>query len=80
MTRNLREVVAAVQAERRAKIVAAYRQNLIAKKKKRQLVEAKRVLELDRNLIVIAVLITALPIIAALAWMLTALAVGGGIQ
>ena len=42
--------------------------------------EAKRVLELDRNLIVIAVLITALPIIAALAWMLTALAVGGGIQ
>jgi len=80
MTRNLREVVAAVQAERRAKIVAAYRQNLIAKKKKRQLVVAKRVLELDRNLIVIAVLITALPIIAALAWMLTALAVGGGIQ
>ena len=80
MTRNLREVVAAVQAERRAKIVAAYRQNLIAKKKKRQLVEAKRVLELDGNLIVIAVLITALPIIAALAWMLTALAVGGGIQ
>jgi len=74
MTRNLREVVAAVQAERRAKIVAAYRQNLIAKKKKRQLVEAKRVLELDGNLIVIAVLITALPIIAALAWMLTALA------
>ena len=80
MTRNLREVVGAVQAERRPKIVAAYRQNLIAKKKKRQLVEAKRVLELDRNLIVIAVLITALPIIAALAWMLTALAVGGGMQ
>ena len=80
MTRNLREVVAAVQAERRAKIVAAYRQELIAKKKKRQLVEAKRALELERNLIVTAVLITALPIIAALAWMLTALAVGGGIQ
>jgi hypothetical protein len=39
-------------------------------------VEAKRVLELDSNLIVIAVLIVALPIIAALGWMLTALAVG----
>ena len=38
--------------------------------------EAKRVLELDRNLIVIAVLIIALPLIAALAVMLTALAVG----
>ena len=50
-----------MQAERRAKIVAAYRQELIAKKKKWQLVEAKRVLELDGNLIVIAVLITALP-------------------
>ena len=37
----------------------------------------RRVMELDRNLIVIAVIITALPIIAALAWMLTALAVGG---
>jgi hypothetical protein len=30
MARNLREVIAAVQAERRAKIVAAYRQKLIA--------------------------------------------------
>ena len=38
--------------------------------------EAKRVLELDRNLIVIAVLIIALPLIAALAVMLAALAVG----
>jgi hypothetical protein len=55
MARNLHEVVAAVQAERRAKIAAAYRQNLIAKKKKRQLEEAKRVMELDRNLIVIVV-------------------------
>jgi hypothetical protein len=78
MARNLREVIAAVQAERRAKIAAAYRQKLIAKKKKRQLEEAKRVIELDRNLIAIAVIITALPIIAALAWMLTALAVGDG--
>jgi hypothetical protein len=78
MARNLREVIAAAQAERRAKIAAAYRQKLIAKKKKRQLEEAKRVLELDGNLIVIAVIITALPIIAALGWMLTALAVGDG--
>jgi hypothetical protein len=40
--------------------------------------EAKRVMELDRNLIVIVVLIVALPIIAALAAMLTVLAVGNG--
>jgi hypothetical protein len=40
--------------------------------------EAKRIMELDRNLIVIAVLITALPIIGALAWMLTALALRDG--
>ena len=40
--------------------------------------EAKRVVEFDRKLIVIAVLIIALPIIAALAAMLTALGVGGG--
>jgi hypothetical protein len=66
-----------VQAERRAKIAAAYKQKLIAKKKKRQLEEAKRVIKLDRNLIVIVVLIVALPIIAALAAMLTVLAVGG---
>jgi hypothetical protein len=78
MARNLREVIAAVQAERRAKIAAAYRQKLTAKKKKRQLEEAKRVMGLDRNLIVITVLIVALPIIAALAAMLTVLAVGDG--
>jgi hypothetical protein len=76
MARNLHDVVASVQAERRAKIAAAYRQKLIAKKKKRQLEEAKRVMELDRNLIVIAVLIVALPIIAALAAMFAVLAVG----
>jgi hypothetical protein len=76
MARNLREVIAAVAAERRAKVAAAYRQKLIALKKKRQLEEAKRVLELDSNLIAIAMIITALPIIAALGWMLTALAVG----
>jgi hypothetical protein len=76
MTRNLREVIAAVAAERRAKIAAAYRQKLFAEKKKRQMEEAKRVMDLERNLIEIATLITALPIIAALAWMLTALAVG----
>jgi hypothetical protein len=33
-------------------------------------------MELDHKLIVIAVLITALPIIAGLVWMLTALTVG----
>jgi len=76
MTRTLREVVAAAQAERRAKIAAAYRQKLIEKKKKRQLEQAKRVMELDRNLIVIAVLVIALPIIAALAALLTVLAMG----
>jgi hypothetical protein len=78
MARNLREVIAAVSAERRAKIAAAYRQKLNALKKKRQLEEAKRVLELDSNLIAIAMIITALPMIAALGWMLTALAVGRG--
>ena len=85
MARTLREVIAAVPAERRAKTAAAHRQKLIAEqqkliaeKKKRQLVEATRVLELDRNLIVIAVLIIALPIIAALAVMLTAIAVRDG--
>jgi hypothetical protein len=41
-----------------------------------QFEEAKRVVELDRNLIVIAVLIVALPIIAALAAMIAVLAVG----
>ncbi len=78
MARTLREVIAAVPAERRAKIAAARRQKLIAEQKKRQLEEAKRVMELDRNLIAIAVIITALPIIAALAWMLTGIAVGDG--
>jgi len=73
MARNLREVIAAVQAERRAKIAAAYRQKLITKKKKRQLEEAKRVMELDRNLIVIVVLIVALPIIAVLTAMVISL-------
>ena len=77
MARNLREIIAAVQAERRAKVAAAYRQKLSAKKKRRQLEEAKRVMEFDRNLIVIVVLIVALPIIAALTAMLTVLAVGG---
>ena len=78
MARTLREVIAAVPAERRAKIAAAHRQKLIAEQKERQLEEAKRVMELDRKLIAIAVIITALPIIAALAWMLTALALGDG--
>jgi hypothetical protein len=40
--------------------------------------EAKRAMVLDSNLIAIASIITALPIIAALAWMLTGLAVGNG--
>ena len=78
MARTLGELIANARVERRDKIAAAYRQKLIALKKKRQLEEAKRVMELDSNLIVIAVIITALPIVAALAWMLTALAVGGG--
>ena len=77
MARNLREVIASVQAERRAKIAAAYKQKLIAKKKKRQLEEAKRVMELDRNLILIAVLIVALPIIGGGAAMFAVLAAGG---
>jgi hypothetical protein len=34
-------------------------------------------MELDRNLIAIAAVVIALPIITALAWMLTALALGG---
>jgi hypothetical protein len=42
--------------------------------------ETKRVMVLDSNLIAIASIITALPIIAALAWTLTALAVGDGAQ
>jgi hypothetical protein len=85
MARTLREVIAAVPAERRAKIAAAHtqklieeEQKLIAVETKRQLEEAKRVMGLDSNLFAIAVIITALPIIAALASMLTALAVGDG--
>jgi hypothetical protein len=76
MARTLREAIAALPAERRAKIAAAHEQKLIAEKKKRHLEEATRVMELDRNLIVVAVLIIALPIIAALAAGITALAVG----
>jgi hypothetical protein len=83
MARTLREVIATLPAERRAKIAATRRQKLIAEEqkliaieKKRQFEEATRVTELDRNRIAIAVIITALPIIAALAAMLTALAVG----
>ena len=82
MTRTLDEVIANVPAERRAKIAAAH--ELIAEEQKRVAVEkwlrlekTKQVMELDRNLIAIAVIITALPIIAALVWMLAALAVGG---
>jgi hypothetical protein len=84
MARTLGEVIASVPVERRAKIAAAQRQKLIEEEqkltvmaKKRQLKEAKRVMELDRNLIAITVIITALPIIAALAWMLTVLVAGG---
>jgi hypothetical protein len=76
MARNLREVIVAHAAERRAKIAAAYRQKLIAKRKMRQLEKAAPSMELDRKLMVIAVLIIALPNIAGLAAMLTALAVG----
>jgi hypothetical protein len=76
MARNLREVIATASAERRAKVAAAHRQKLIALKRKRQLEETRRVMALDRHLIEITALITALPIIAALAWMLTALVVG----
>ena len=84
MTRTLDEVIANVPAERRAKIAAAHGHKLIADEQKRvavekwrQLEEVKRVMELDRNLVAIAAVITELPIIAALAWMVTALAVGG---
>jgi hypothetical protein len=84
MARTLAEIIANARVERRDKIAAAYGQKLLAEEQKRIAVEkwrrlegAKRVLELDRNLIAIAVIITALPIIAALAWMLTTLSVGG---
>ena len=84
MARTLGEVIADVPTGRRAKIAAAHGHKLIAEEQKRLAVEkwlrlerVKRVMELDRNLIAIAAVITALPIVAALAWMLTALAVGG---
>jgi hypothetical protein len=91
MARSLAEVIANVPAERRAKIAAvkrvkiaaAHTHNLIAEERRiavekwRRLDEVKRAMELDRNLIAIAAVISALPIIAALAWTLTALAVGG---
>jgi hypothetical protein len=84
MARTLGEVIANGRAERRDKIAAAYGQKLLAEERKRiavekrrRLEEAKPALELDRDLMTIAVIITAFPIIAALAWMLTALAVGG---
>ena len=83
MTRTLDEVIANVSAERRAKIASAHGHELIAEEQKRLAVEkwlrlerVKRVMELDRNVVAIAAVITALPIIAALACMLTALAVG----
>jgi hypothetical protein len=84
MARTLGEVIANVRVERRDKIAADYGLKLLAEEQKRIAVEkwlrlekTKRVMELDRNLIAIAAVITALPIFAALAWMLTALAVGG---
>ena len=83
MARTLAEMIAKVSAERRAKIAAANGQKLIAEEQKRIAVEkwlrleqVKRVMELDRNLVAIAAVITALPILAALACMLAALAVG----
>jgi hypothetical protein len=82
MARTLGEVIANARAKRRDKIAADYGLKLLAEEhiaaeKKWRSEEAKPALELDRNLITIAVVITALPIIAALCWMLTALAVGG---
>jgi hypothetical protein len=53
-------------------LLIAEEQKLIAIEKR-----PKRVMELDRSLFAIAAVITALPIIATLAWMLTAFAVGG---
>jgi hypothetical protein len=79
MARILDEVIANMPAERRTKIAAAHRQKLIAEEQKLIAIEKrpKRVMELDRNLFAIAAVITVLPIIATLAWMLTAFAVGG---
>ena len=76
MARTLGEAIAQSAAEPRGKIIAAHMQKLIAEEKKRRLDEAKRGIELDRRLIGIAVLITALPIVAVLAGMVMALAVG----
>jgi hypothetical protein len=76
---------AKIAAARRAKIAAAHGHKLIAEEQKRLAVEkwlrlerVKRAMELDRNLIAIAAVITALPIVAALAWMVTALALAVG--
>jgi hypothetical protein len=84
MARTLGEVIANTTAERRDKIAADYGLKLLVEEQKRiaaekwlRLEKTKRVMELEHNLIVIAVIITALPIIAALVWMLTALAAGG---
>jgi hypothetical protein len=84
MARTLDEIIANARVERRDKIAADYGLKLLAEEQKRVAVEkwrrlekAKRVMELDRNFIAIATVITALPIITALAWMLTVLAVDG---
>jgi hypothetical protein len=91
MARTLGEVIADVPTERRAKIAAARRakiaaahgHKLVAEEQKRLAVEkwlrlerVKRAIELDRNLIAIAAVITALPIVAALAGMLSAVVLG----
>ena len=82
MMDTLGEVIADVPTEQRAKIAAAHGHKLVAEEQKRLAVEkwlrlerVKRVMELDRNLIAIAAVITAFPIIAALAWMLAARAI-----
>ena len=83
MARTLDEVIANARVERRDKIAADYGLKLLAEEQKRiavekwrRLEEVKRVMEFDRNLIAIAAVVTALPIIAALAWMVMALVVG----
>ena len=84
MARTLSEVIVNARVERRDKIATDYGLKLLAEEQKRIAVEkwlrlekTQRVMELDRNLIVIAVIIIAFPIIAALVWMLGALAVVG---
>jgi hypothetical protein len=89
MARTLGEVVAAAHRRKRiaegqrllaeeqksiAAEILAEEQKRIAVEKWLRLEKTKRVMELDRNLIAIVVVITALPIIAALVWMLAALA------